>query len=209
MEATSGQDSSPNNRKWLVLSAVSVGAFISTLSGSIVNISLPTIAEDLGVGISDIEWIVVAYLLTAGSLLLTFGRLGDIVGYKKVYIGGFALFTVASVLCGLAQGAGELTVLRVLQGIGFAMIQALAPAITTAVFPPNERGRALGLTAVSISMGLTVGPTLGVSSHSGRRGDGSSSSTCPSGYSASYGAGGCCPLDSATRSSGSTFLEQS
>src|SRR5215203_6481126 len=108
MEVTSGQDASPpNNRKWLVLSAVSVGAFISTLSGSIVNISLPTIADDFGVGISDIEWIVVAYLLTAGSLLLTFGRLGDIVGYKKVYIGGFSLFTVASVLCGLAQGAGE------------------------------------------------------------------------------------------------------
>src|SRR5215204_2732735 len=161
LEVTSRQDLSPKNRKWLVLSAVSVGAFISTLSGSIVNISLPTIADDFGVGISDIEWIVVAYLLTAGSLLLTFGRLGDIVGYKKVYIGGFALFTVASVLCGLAQSAGELTVLRVLQGIGFAMIQALTPAIVTAVFPPSERGRALGLTAVSISLGLTVGPTLG------------------------------------------------
>jgi EmrB/QacA subfamily drug resistance transporter len=158
---TSGQGSSSNNLKWLVLSAVSVGAFISTLSGSIVNISLPAIADDLGVGISDIEWIVVAYLLTAGSLLLTFGRLGDITGYKKVYIGGFALFTVASVLCGLAQSAEELTVLRVLQGIGFGMIQALAPAIVTAVFPPNERGKALGLTAVSISLGLTVGPTLG------------------------------------------------
>jgi EmrB/QacA subfamily drug resistance transporter len=158
---TSGQGSSSNNQKWLVLSAVSVGAFISTLSGSIVNISLPAIADDLGVGISDIEWIVVAYLLTAGSLLLTFGRLGDITGYKKVYIGGFALFTVASVLCGLAQSAEELTVLRVLQGIGFGMIQALAPAIVTAVFPPNERGKALGLTAVSISLGLTVGPTLG------------------------------------------------
>ena len=159
---TSGQESAPNHRrKWLVLSAVSVGAFISTLSGSIVNISLPTIADDLGVGISDVEWIVVAYLLTAGSLLLTFGRLGDILGYKKVYTGGFALFTAASVLCGLAQGAGELTALRVLQGIGFAMIQALTPAIITAVFPPSERGKALGLTAVSISLGLTVGPALG------------------------------------------------
>jgi EmrB/QacA subfamily drug resistance transporter len=158
---TSEQASSPSNQKWLVLSAVSVGAFISTLSGSIVNISLPTIADNFGVGISDVEWIVVAYLLTAGSLLLTFGRLGDIMGYKKIYIGGFALFTVASVLCGLAQSAGELTVLRVLQGVGFGMIQALAPAIVTAVFPPSERGKALGLTAVSISLGLTVGPTLG------------------------------------------------
>ena len=144
-----------------MLSAVSVGTFISTLSGSIVNISLPTIADDLGVGISDIEWIVVAYLLTAGSLLLTFGRLGDVLGYKRVYIGGFALFTTASVLCGLAQGVEELTALRVLQGIGFGMIQALGPAIVTSVFPPHERGRALGLTAVSISLGLTLGPTLG------------------------------------------------
>src|SRR5215204_2291741 len=76
LEVASRQDLSPKNRKWLVLTAVSVGAFISTLSGSIVNISLPTIADDFGVGISDIEWIVVAYLLTAGSLLLTFGRLG-------------------------------------------------------------------------------------------------------------------------------------
>jgi EmrB/QacA subfamily drug resistance transporter len=157
----SARVSTPSNRKWLVLSAVSVGTFISTLSGSIVNISLPTIAEDLGVGISDIEWIVVAYLLTAGSLLLTFGRLGDILGYKRVYIAGFALFTAASVLCGLVQGVGELTAFRVLQGIGFGMIQALGPAIVTSAFPPEERGRALGLTAVSISLGLTLGPTLG------------------------------------------------
>ena len=156
---TSGR--APTSSKWLVLSAVSVGTFISTLSGSIVNISLPTIADDLGVGISDIEWIVVAYLLTAGSLLLTFGRLGDVLGYKRLYIGGFALFTTASVLCGLAQGVGELTALRVLQGIGFGVIQALGPAIVTSVFPPHERGRALGLTAVSISLGLTLGPTLG------------------------------------------------
>src|SRR5919205_1943553 len=158
---TAARETDQGGSKWFVLSAVSLGTFMATLNASIVNISLPTIAGDFGVGISDIEWVVVAFLLAAGALLLTFGRLGDIVGYKKVYIGGFALFTAASVLCGLAQGAGELTVLRVLQGIGFAMIQALAPAIITAVFPPNERGKALGLTAVSISLGLTVGPTLG------------------------------------------------
>src|SRR5918911_5461095 len=95
-----------NRRKWLVLSAVSIGTFISTLSCSIVNISLPTIAHDFGVGIPEIEWIVVAYLLTAGSLLLTFGRLGDVIGYRRVYIGGFAVFTLASVLCGLSLDVG-------------------------------------------------------------------------------------------------------
>ncbi|HET7479786.1 MAG TPA: MFS transporter [Rubrobacteraceae bacterium] len=158
---TAGQDHALDNRKWLVLSAVSIGTFLSTLSSSIVNISLPTIAHDFGVGIADIEWIVVAYLLTAGSLLLTFGRLGDILGYKRVYIAGFALFTVTSVFCGLAQGVGELTIFRVLQGIGFGMVQAIGPAIITSVFSASERGRALGLTAVSISLGLTLGPTLG------------------------------------------------
>src|ERR671939_765061 len=158
---TVGQANSMDNRKWLVLSAVSVGAFISTLSGSIVNISLPTIADDLGVGISDIEWIVVAYLLTAGSLLLTFGRLGDVIGYRRVYIGGFAVFTLASVLCGLSLDVGQLTAVRVLQGVGFAMIQAVAPALIASTFSPSERGKALGLNVISISIGLTLGPTLG------------------------------------------------
>ena len=156
-----GQTNSVDNRKWLVLSAVSVGTFISTLSGSIVNISLPTIAHDFGVGIPEIEWIVVAYLLTAGSLLLTFGRLGDVIGYRRVYIGGFAIFTLASVLCGLSLDVGQLTAVRMLQGIGFAMIQAVAPALIASTFAPSERGKALGLNVISISIGLTLGPTLG------------------------------------------------
>src|SRR5215203_2496049 len=141
---TVGQANSMDNRKWLVLSAVSVGTFISTLSGSIVNISLPTIAHDFGVGIPEIEWIVVAYLLTAGSLLLTFGRLGDVIGYRRVYIGGFAVFTLASVLCGLSLDVGQLTAVRVLQGIGFAMIQAVAPALIASTFAPLGRGEGGG-----------------------------------------------------------------
>src|SRR5918911_1855455 len=98
---TVGQANSMDNRKWLVLSAVSVGTFISTLSGSIVNISLPTIAHDFGVGIPEIEWIVVAYLLTAGSLLLTFGRLGDVIGYRRGFIRGFSLFFFVGGFLGL------------------------------------------------------------------------------------------------------------
>ena len=91
---------------------------MATLDGSIVNISLPTIAQDFGVGVSDIEWVVVSYLLTIGTLLLAFGRLGDILEYKKVYIGEFVLFTVAGGLCGAAQEVRELTVLRIFQGVG-------------------------------------------------------------------------------------------
>jgi EmrB/QacA subfamily drug resistance transporter len=148
-------------RKWFVLSTVSVGTFMATLDGSIVNVSLPTIARELGVGISDIEWVVVAYLLTIGALLLTFGRLGEVLGFKKVYLAGFVLFTAASALCGAAQGVLELTVFRVFQGIGAGMLQAMGPAIVTATFPGNERGKALGINAISVSAGLAIGPTIG------------------------------------------------
>ena len=89
--------------KWIVLSAVSLGTFMSTLNASIVNISLPTLASDFNVGISDIEWVLVAFLLATGAPLLTFGRLGDIVGYKRVYMAGFIVFTLAGALCGLSQ----------------------------------------------------------------------------------------------------------
>jgi EmrB/QacA subfamily drug resistance transporter len=147
--------------KWVVLSAVSLGTFMSTLNASIVNISLPTLANDFDVGISDIEWVVVAFLLATGALLLTFGRLGDIVGYKRVYMAGFIIFTLAGALCGLSQSMAELIGLRVVQGLGAGMIQAIGPAIVTATFSPQERGKALGLNGMSVAVGLALGPTLG------------------------------------------------
>src|SRR5919199_5541209 len=94
--------------KWVVLSVVSLGTFMSTLNASIVNISLPTIANEFDVGISDVEWVVVAFLLATGALLLTFGRLGDIVGYKWVYVAGFVIFTLAGGLCGFGQSMAQL-----------------------------------------------------------------------------------------------------
>ncbi|HEX5499153.1 MAG TPA: MFS transporter, partial [Thermomicrobiales bacterium] len=147
--------------KWLVLSAVSLGTFMATLDGSIVNISLPTIQAAFGVDLSTVEWIVVAYLLILGTLLLPFGRLGDMVGYKLVYIGGFALFTLASALCGASQTIWMLVGFRALQAVGGAMLQAMGPAIVTRTFGSRERGKALGLNSVSVSIGLSAGPTLG------------------------------------------------
>src|SRR5581483_6158888 len=129
--------------------------------GSIVNISLPTIQAAFGVDLSIVEWIVVAYLLVLGTLLLPFGRLGDMVGYKKVYIGGFALFTLASALCGASQSVWMLVGFRALQAVGGAMLQAMGPAIVTRTFGARERGTALGLNSVSVSLGLSAGPTLG------------------------------------------------
>ncbi|MBP1706186.1 MAG: drug resistance transporter, EmrB/QacA subfamily [Chloroflexi bacterium] len=148
-------------RKWLVLSAVSVGTFMATLDGGIVNISLPRIAESFGIDIATVEWVVVAYLLTIGSLILPIGRAGEILTFRRVYLAGFALFTAASVLCGLAPSEGALILSRVVQGVGAAMLMAMGPAIVARTFGPGERGRALGINAISVSIGLSLGPALG------------------------------------------------
>jgi len=148
-------------RKWLVLSSVSVGTFMATLDGGIVNISLPKIGQAFGIGLATVEWVVIAYLLTIGSLLLPIGRLGEILTFRRVYLSGFALFTVASVLCGTAPSAAALILFRVVQGAGAAMLMAMGPAIVARTFGPGERGRALGINAISVSVGLSVGPALG------------------------------------------------
>jgi len=149
------------SRKWYVLAAVSMGIFLSTIDGSIVNVALPTLVSDLHAEFSTVEWVVLAYLLTLATLLLSIGRLGDMIGKKPIYVTGFAVFTVGSVLCGLAPTVYWLIGFRMLQAIGGAMILALGMAIVTESFPPNERGRALGLTGTMVSIGVVVGPTLG------------------------------------------------
>ena len=138
-----------------------MGIFLSTIDGSIVNVALPTLVSDLHAEFSTVEWVVLAYLLTLATLLLSIGRLGDMIGKKPIYVTGFAVFTVGSVLCGLAPTVYWLIGFRVLQAIGGAMILALGMAIVTESFPPNERGRALGLTGTMVSIGVVVGPTLG------------------------------------------------
>jgi EmrB/QacA subfamily drug resistance transporter len=150
-----------HDRRWLILSTVSVGTFMATLDGSIVNVSLPSIRTAFGIDLATVEWIVVAYLLVVGSLLLPMGRLGEVAGFRTVYLYGFAIFTVASVCCGLAPTPLVLIVFRAVQGIGAAAIMAMGPAIVARTFPPGERGRALGFNAVSVSVGLTLGPALG------------------------------------------------
>lgn len=148
-------------RKWLVLSAVSVGTFMATLDGSIVNISLPDIQQRFGISIATVEWVVVAYLLTIGAVLLPFGRLGEVLTFRRVYLTGFAVFTISSILCGAAPSAEILVAFRVAQGVGAGMLMAMGPAIVARTFPAHERGRALGLNAISVSIGLSVGPALG------------------------------------------------
>ena len=148
-------------RKWLILSTVSLGSLMSTLDGSIVNVAMPSIQRDLGIDLTAVEWVAVAYLLVVGSLLLPFGRLGEVLTFRRVYLVGFAIFTVASVFCGASPSPGALVAFRAVQGVGAAMIMAMGPAIVARTFPATERGRALGLNGVSVSIGLTLGPVLG------------------------------------------------
>jgi EmrB/QacA subfamily drug resistance transporter len=148
-------------RKWLILTSVSLGSLMATLDGSIVNIALPAIETDFRIGLNSVEWVVVAYLLVVGSLLLPFGRLGEVLTFKRVYLAGFAIFTVASVCCGASPNAAMLVAFRVVQGVGAAMLMAMGPAIVAHTFQDHERGRALGLNGVSVAIGLSLGPALG------------------------------------------------
>ncbi len=147
--------------KWLILLAVGVGSLMSALDGSIVNIILPVVSQAFGSDVTTIEWVVTVYLLVVSSMLLTFGRLGDMRGNKRVYVYGFGIFVVGSMLCGLSSSAPMLVAFRGLQAVGGAVLFANSPAILTKNFPPTQRGRVLGLQSMMTYLGLTIGPILG------------------------------------------------
>ncbi len=149
------------NYKWWAFTAVSIGIFMSTLDVSIVNISLPRIMAGVNASFDAIQWVVLAYLLTITSLLLAFGRLADLTSRKTIYIAGFAVFVLGNLAAGLSRNIGDLTAARAFAGIGGAMIQANSVAITAAVFPPEQRGTALGLNGTIVAAGLVAGPTIG------------------------------------------------
>jgi EmrB/QacA subfamily drug resistance transporter len=148
-------------RKWLVMAAVGSGIFLSTIDGSIVNLALPTLSRNFGSPFAVVQWVVLAYLLTISTLLLSVGRLGDMAGKKNLYAAGFIIFTIGSMLCGIAPTVYWLIAFRVVQGLGAVMLTALGLAILTEAFPPGERGKALGIGGAVVSVGIVVGPVLG------------------------------------------------
>ena len=152
--------SSPKYR-WCILATVSIGTFMATLDSSILNVALPTISVKLDANLSTLQWVVTAYLLTISSLLPVFGRVADLLGRRRIFSLGFIIFTLGSVLCGLATTIWFLIAMRILQAIGAAMLMANSAAIIIANFPPNERGRALGLTGTVVALGSLTGPALG------------------------------------------------
>lgn len=149
------------SRKWWALAAVGSGVLLSTIDGSIVNISLGTLVSAFDSNLNVVEWVVLSYLLTITCLLLLMGRLGDMFGKRRVYAAGFVVFTVASALCGLSTSVGALIGFRVLQAVGAAMIQSVGPALLVTAFPPHERGLALGAIGSFVAVGILIGPALG------------------------------------------------
>lgn len=143
------------------MAVVWIGIFMATLDGSIVNVALPTLTKFFNTDITTIEWVVMAYLLTITSLLLSLGRISDMVGRKYIFAGGLFLFTIGSGLCASSTTEGQLILYRVIQGVGAAMLMATGIAIITHAFPPRERGKAMGLIGTVVSIGSLAGPILG------------------------------------------------
>jgi len=146
---------------WAAFSIVALGVFMSTLDSSIVNVALPVIREDFRAPLNLVGWIPLGYLLTIAVTLLGFGRRGDRKGRARVYREGLLIFTAASLLCGLAPSIGLLMGARVIQAIGASMIISVGPAFLIHLFPPENRGRAIGAMGVVVNLGLTSGPVLG------------------------------------------------
>jgi EmrB/QacA subfamily drug resistance transporter len=148
-------------RKWWTLGAVAFGLFMIMLDNTVVNVALPSIARDLGVGLSELEWIVTGYALTFASLMLTGGKLADLLGRRLIFIVGLAIFTVSSLVCGLASSGEMLIGARVVQGAGAALMNPATLSIIAATFPPRQRGTAIGIWAGTSALALAIGPLVG------------------------------------------------
>jgi MFS family permease len=134
---------------------------MATLDGNIVNVALPTLGAELRAPVDALQWIVNGYLLAITATLVVMGRLGDRLGHRALYAGGLVVFTLGSALCGVAPGLGALVAARVLQALGASAMMAIGPAVVTASFPPEMRGRALGAVGTVVAIGLTLGPPVG------------------------------------------------
>src|SRR5437764_1414216 len=149
------------SQKWRTMLGVSLGALCPPIGVSTISIGLPVIAAALHQPVTSAEWVIVIYTLVITSLLMTFGRVGDLDTTKLLECVGLVVCTLGALARGLSPSFGWLLASRAVQGLGGAMMFSVAAAIVTRAFPPSERGLALGINAVFIYAGLTVGPLLG------------------------------------------------
>src|SRR5213593_21479 len=149
------------NRKWWTLAAVSFGLFMIMLDNTVVNVALPSMQRALHIDRAELEWVVNAYALTFGVLLLSGGKLADLLGRRRIFIAGLMIFTASSLWCGLAGGATSLIAARTVQGVGAALMNPATLSIITATFPPRLRGTAIGIWAGVSALALAIGPLVG------------------------------------------------
>jgi EmrB/QacA subfamily drug resistance transporter len=149
------------NRKWLTLGAVSFGLFMIMLDNTVVNVALPSIQEDLGADLSELEWVVAGYALTFAALMLIGGKVADAYGRRLIFIIGIVVFTLASLACGLSESSEMLIAARVVQGAGAALMNPATLSIIAATFPPAQRGAAIGIWAGVSALALAIGPLVG------------------------------------------------
>ena len=152
---------SSENRKWWTLGAVAVGLFMIMLDNTVVNVAVPSIQRDLGVGLSELQWIVTGYALSFAALMLTGGKLADMLGRRRIFVIGIVIFTIASLFCGLADTGQSLIAWRIVQGVVAALMNPATLAIISATFPPRQRGMAIGIWAGVSALALAIGPLVG------------------------------------------------
>jgi EmrB/QacA subfamily drug resistance transporter len=151
----------PENKKWWTLAAVSVGLFMIMLDNTVVNVALPSMRSSLHMSLSELEWVVAGYALTFAAFMLIGGKLADFLGRRMVFMAGLAVFTGASLACGLAPNGRFLIGARIVQGLGGALMNPATLSIISATFAPRERGRAIGIWAGVSAMALAIGPLVG------------------------------------------------
>jgi EmrB/QacA subfamily drug resistance transporter len=153
-------DSRSNSTGWVVF-AISLATFMSSLDATIVYIALPAMQRYFGAGLRDVSWVAVGDMLPTVSLLMPFGRIGDLYGHRRIFLSGFGLFTLASVFCAFSPGIWTLVGFRVIQAVGGAMMASMSFALLTDCIPADRRGGAFGWLNVSASVAICLGPALG------------------------------------------------
>lgn len=158
---TDGSLHEHHERRWIAMAVLLIAGFMNLIDVTIVNVALPSLQSGLGATSAEIEWVVAAYIMAFAVGLLPFGRLGDMLGRRRIFLLGVGAFTIASTLCGLAPGINTLIAARVLQGIGGAMMTPQTLAIAQVIFPPKERGFAFALFGVTAGLAAVSGPLIG------------------------------------------------
>ncbi|MEV4059969.1 MFS transporter [Nonomuraea dietziae] len=148
--------------RWWALGAVTLGTFMTYLDNNISNVSLPTIQRDLGLTLSGLEWVATGYMLVFAGLMLVGGRLADVIGKRRTFLIGLAVFTLSSMGAGLAPDGATLIAARAVQGVGAALLTPTALALISSIFPdPRERGAAVGIWTASGALSMALGPATG------------------------------------------------